>query len=69
MRAEQQSVSLREEEYSVVNRLAKSKGLSFSAALRVIVNEWNELIGSQKVRITEKGMQALEEARKSSTND
>ncbi len=66
---EQQSVSLNEQEYSVVNRLAKSKGLSFSAALRMIVNEWNEAVGSQRVRITERGQQVLEEARESSTTE
>lgn len=64
MKAAQQSVSLTEQEYTPVNRLAKAKGLSFSAALRMIINEWEEAIGSQRVRITEKGQQALEGEKK-----
>lgn len=64
MKAEQQSVSLTEREYVPVNRLAKAKGLSFSAALRMVINEWEELIGSQRVQITNKGRQALDEERK-----
>lgn len=67
MKAEQQSVTLTEQEYTPVNRLAKAKGLSFSAALRMIINEWNEQIGSQRIRITGAGQQALDETRESST--
>lgn len=67
MKAEQQSVTLTEQEYTPVNRLAKAKGLSFSAALRMVINEWVEMVGSQRVRITERGQQALDEIRESST--
>ena len=37
------NVSLYEKEESVVSALANSKGLDFSSALRMIINEWSEL--------------------------
>lgn len=36
------NVSLYEKEESVINALARSKGLDFSSALRFVINEWAE---------------------------
>lgn len=46
-------VSLTEHERTIVTGMANEKGLSFSAALRIIIREWEEW-----VRITNEGRKA-----------
>ena len=36
------NVSLYENEYKVIDALANSRGLDFSSAVRMIVNEWHD---------------------------
>ena len=54
------SVALDKETRSIINRAGSEKSLNFSAALRLIVREWDRWV---RYRITEQGRQALEEDR------
>jgi hypothetical protein len=58
---EKVSVSLGQPEQKIVGHLSDSKGLNFSAALRMIIHEWHDLQGTnQRTHITESGRQTLE---------
>ena len=56
-----QSVSLDTLDRNIVSEVAETKGLNFSAALRLIIREWQEL-QAERIIITEAGRQALAEA-------
>jgi hypothetical protein len=43
MKVEAKNVSMYDTQWDIVDRYARSMGLSTSAALRVIVNQWREL--------------------------
>jgi hypothetical protein len=59
----QTSVALGDEEKKLVNMFANANGLNFSAALRMILRRW-AVLEDERIRITEQGKQALEEAKK-----
>ena len=55
------SVALASKDIHIVKSLADSKGLNFSSALRMIVREWNDSQTDGRVRITDKGREAIRE--------
>ncbi|RJO64987.1 MAG: hypothetical protein C4540_02525 [Candidatus Omnitrophota bacterium] len=62
------NVVLHLDDFRTIRKLVKEKGLGgrgTSAALRMIIREWVEM-KSERIRITEAGMQALAEARSGS---
>ena len=57
-------ISLGTHEVNIVTRESKKRGLyNFSAMVRMIIREWDEFNSGQRVRITEAGRAAIEEAK------
>ena len=48
MKVSKVSVSLEDHDINVVSALAKGMGLSFSAALRIVIREWDEHSNAEK---------------------